>query len=50
MLEYEMFKDGVWVEPLKALLMRKTNPVCTVNHVNVDRKLIVEGFNAENNV
>ena len=41
--EYEELTDGVWVEPLQALPIRKTNQKRTAKHVNVARKLIVEG-------
>ena len=41
--EYEELTDGVWVEPLQALPIRKTNQKMTAKHVNVARKLIVEG-------
>ena len=38
---YQELKDGVWVEPLKALW--KGGHKWTTHHVNVARKLIVEG-------
>ena len=41
--EYEELTDGVCVEPLQALPIRKTSQKRTVKHANVARKLIVEG-------
>ena len=36
-------KEGVWLEPIQALLRRKTNDAWTDKYLNVTRKLVVEG-------
>ena len=41
--ECEELKEGVWLEPIQAMLRRKTNEPWTDNHRNVMRKLVVEG-------
>ena len=40
----EELKEGVWLEPIQAVLRRKTNESWTDKHRNVMRKLVVEGW------
>ena len=39
----EELKEGVWLEPVRAMLRGKTNEVWTDMHRNVTRKPVVEG-------
>ena len=39
----EELKEGVCLEPIQAMLQRKTNASRTYKHSNVMRKLVVEG-------
>ena len=41
--ECEELKKGVWLDPSRALLQRKTEEEWTEKHRNVMRKLVVEG-------
>ena len=41
--ECEELKEGVWLEPIQAMLRRKTNEAWTDKHRIVMRKLVVEG-------
>ena len=41
--ECEELKGGVWLEPIHAVLRRKTNESGTDMHRNVMRKVVVEG-------
>ena len=41
--EIEELKEGVWLEPVLALLRKKTKRDWTENHRNVARNLFVEG-------
>ena len=41
--ECEELKVGVWLEPIQAMLRRRTNELWTEKHRNVMRKLAVEG-------
>ena len=40
--ECEELKEGVWLEPIQALLRRQTNEAWTDKHRNVTRKLVVK--------
>ena len=40
--ECEELKEGVWLEPVQAIMRRKTNEVWTDEHRNVTRKLVEE--------
>ena len=40
--EYDELSEGVWLDPIKAMLRRKTNEKWTGKHRNVMRKLVVE--------
>ena len=39
----EELKEGVWLEPIRAMLRRKTNEAWTDKHRKVTKKLVVEG-------
>ena len=41
--ECEELEEGVWLEPIQAVLRRQTNEVWTEKHRHVTRKLVVEG-------
>ena len=41
--ECEELKEGVWLEPIQAMLRRKTNETWIDKHRNVMRKLVVKG-------
>ena len=41
--EYEVLKEGAWLEPGLALLRKKVKETWTENHRNVARKIFVEG-------
>ena len=41
--ECEELKDGVWLEPIQAMLRRMTTDVWTDKHRNVARKVVVGG-------
>ena len=41
--ECEELKDGVWLEPIQAMLRRMTTDVWTEKHRNVTRKVVVGG-------
>ena len=43
MHEWEELKQGVWLEPIQAMLRRKTDEAWTDKHRNILRKLVVEG-------
>ena len=41
--ECEELRGGVWLEPIQAVLRRKTNESWTDKHLNVMRQLVVDG-------
>ena len=41
--EWEELKEGVWLEPIQALLRRKSGEAWTDKHLTMKRKLVAEG-------
>ena len=41
--ECEDLKEGVWLEPIQAVLKKNTNQACTDKHRHVMRKLVLDG-------
>ena len=48
--ECDELMEGVWLEPIQAMLQRRTNKTWTDKHRHVTRKLVVEGLGAEKSV
>ena len=48
--ECDELMKGVWLEPIQAMLQRRTNKTWTEKHQHVTRKLVVEGLGAEKSV